>query len=74
MKRSKLFWPELDQEVDVAVRAGLAARHGAEEGEASDAELANLRFGREQALDRFVPGRRRCAHARTLSSRRHGAK
>jgi len=48
---------ELDEKVHVAIRAGLAACHGAEERKAPDAELANLRFGSKQALDRLVSGR-----------------
>ena len=48
---------ELDEEVNIAVRAGLTASHGAEECKAPDAELANLRFGCKQALNCLVPGR-----------------
>ncbi len=45
---------ELDEEVHVAVRAGLAARHGAEKRKAPNAELADLGFGLEQASDGLI--------------------
>ena len=47
---------ELDEEINVAARAGFTASHGAEECKAPDAKLADLSFNRKQALDGLVPG------------------
>src|SRR6266516_5466372 len=58
---------ELNEEVHIAVRAGLVASHGAEKRKASDAELTDFRFGFKQALERLCPGRGEGAHPSTLS-------
>jgi len=57
---------ELHEEVNVAVRPGIAAKDGTEQGEPSDTKRTNLRFGSRQKVRRLFSGNR-AAHDLNLT-------
>ena len=57
---------ELHEEVDVAVRPGIATKDGAEKGEPSDTEGTDFRFGSRQKVRRLFSGNR-AAHDLNLT-------
>jgi hypothetical protein len=53
---------ELHEEVNVAVRPGIASKDGAEESEPSDTKRTNFRFGSLQKVRRLFSGNRAAYH------------
>ena len=47
---------ELHQEIDVAVRPGIAPEDGSEQGKPSDTKRTDLWFGSRENFYRFFPG------------------